>query len=151
MERQLPTSVARGGTPALCCESGSRRLATFTSVVEKTSSAVPGLSGLADKADLLLVAGDLTENGRLLEAEVAGELLAASRLPVVAVLGNPDLRSLRRVAFRRVLERRWIEVLDGCATSVRLANGSRVASPGRPAVVADSGRTRGLTRSTRGP
>jgi Icc-related predicted phosphoesterase len=88
------------------------------------------LSGLADRADLLLVAGDLTENGRLLEAEVAGELLTAARLPVVAVLGNHDLRSLRRVAFRRALERRGIEVLDGCATVVRLANGSRVGIAG---------------------
>ena len=93
-------------------------------------SAVPGLSGLADRADLLLVAGDLTENGRLLEAEAAGELLAAARLPVVAVLGNHDLRSLRRAAFRRVLERRGVEVLDGCATVVRLANGSRVGIAG---------------------
>src|SRR5215213_4144101 len=93
-------------------------------------SAVPGLSGLAENADLLLVAGDLTENGRLLEAEAAGELLAAARLPVVAVLGNHDLRSLRRVAFRRALERYGIEVLDGCATVVRLPNGSRVGIAG---------------------
>jgi Icc-related predicted phosphoesterase len=93
-------------------------------------SAVPGLSDLAETADLLLVAGDLTENGRLLEAEAAGELLAAARLPVVAVLGNHDLRSLRRVAFRRALERSGIEVLDGCATVVRLPNGSRVGIAG---------------------
>src|SRR5215213_7390408 len=93
-------------------------------------NAIPGLSALRDNADLLLVAGDLTENGRLLEAEAAGELLAAARLPVVAVLGNHDLRSLRRVAFRRVLERRGIEVLDGCATVVRLPNGSRVGIAG---------------------
>ena len=79
---------------------------------------------------MLLVAGDLTENGRLLEAEVAGEMLAAARVPVVAVLGNHDLRSLRRVAFRRVLERHGIEVLDGGATVVRLANGSRVGIAG---------------------
>jgi Icc-related predicted phosphoesterase len=78
----------------------------------------------------LLVAGDLTENGRLVEAEAAGELLAAARLPVVAVLGNHDLRSLRRVAFRRTLERRAIEVLDGCATVVRLPNGLRVGIAG---------------------
>ena len=93
-------------------------------------NAISGLSALRDNADLLLVAGDLTENGRLLEAEAAGELLAAARLPVVAVLGNHDLRSLRRVAFRRVLERRGIEVLDGCATVVRLPNGSRVGIAG---------------------
>jgi Icc-related predicted phosphoesterase len=78
----------------------------------------------------LLVAGDLTENGRLLEAEAAGELLAAARLPVVAVLGNHDLRSLRRVAFRRALERWGIEVLDGRATLLRLPNGSRVGIAG---------------------
>jgi Icc-related predicted phosphoesterase len=93
-------------------------------------SAVPGLADLAETADLLLVAGDLTENGRLLEAEAAGELLAAARLPVVAVLGNHDLRSLRRVAFRRALERSGIEVLDGCATVVRLPNGSRIGIAG---------------------
>src|SRR5215212_1441372 len=93
-------------------------------------NAVPGLSALRDNADLLLVAGDLTENGRLLEAEAAGELLAAARLPVVAVLGNHDLRSLRRVAFRRALERSGIEVLDGCATVVRLPNGSRIGIAG---------------------
>jgi Icc-related predicted phosphoesterase len=93
-------------------------------------SAVPGLSTLAESADLLVVAGDLTENGRLLEAEAAGELLAAAQLPVVAVLGNHDLRSLRRVAFRRALERKGIEVLDGCATVVRLSNGSRVGIAG---------------------
>ena len=93
-------------------------------------SAIPGLSSLAENADLLLVAGDLTENGRLLEAEADGELLAAARLPIVAVLGNHDLRSLRRVAFRRALERWGIEVLDGCATVVRLPNGSRVGIAG---------------------
>lgn len=42
-----------------------------------------GLSDLRGQADLLLVAGDLTENGRLVEAEAAGELLATARVPVV--------------------------------------------------------------------
>jgi Icc-related predicted phosphoesterase len=129
MDCQLYASVARGGTSQLL----QVRVAAIGDLHirgREDLHAVPGLSGLADKADLLLVAGDLTENGRLLEAEVAGELLAASRLPVVAVLGNHDLRSLRRVAFRRVLEHRGIEVLDGCATVVRLANGSRIGIAG---------------------
>jgi len=97
---------------------------------QEDQRAVPGLCNLADHADLLLVAGDLTENGRLLEAEAAGELLAAARLPVVAVLGNHDLRSLRRTAFRRTLERHGIEILDGQATVVYLANGTRVGIAG---------------------
>lgn len=129
MEWQLPTPVGRRGAS----QPVRVRIAAIGDLHlrgREDLSAVPGLSGLADKADLLLVAGDLTENGRLIEAEAAGELLAAARLPVVAVLGNHDLRSLRRAAFRRVLERRGVEVLDGWATVVRLANGSRVGIAG---------------------
>jgi Icc-related predicted phosphoesterase len=129
MECQLPASAARGGAS----QSLRVRIAATGDLHVRGGegpSAVPGIFGLADKADLLLVAGDLTENGRLLEAEAAAEMLAAARLPVVAVLGNHDLRSLRRVAFRRVLERRGIEILDGRATVIRLANGSRVGIAG---------------------
>ncbi len=129
MDGQLPSSVAQGAATQLL----RVRIAAIGDLHirgREELSAVPGLSALEDKADLLLVAGDLTENGRLLEAEVAGELLAAARLPVVAVLGNHDLRSLRRVAFRRILERCGIEVLDGRATVVRLANGSRIGIAG---------------------
>ena len=93
-------------------------------------SMFPRLCDLCDVADLLLVAGDLTENGRMLEAEAAADLLSAARLPVIAVLGNHDLRTLRRAAFRRVLERRGIEVLDGSATVVQVSNGSRVGIAG---------------------
>jgi Icc-related predicted phosphoesterase len=91
---------------------------------------LPWLVGLDERADLLVVTGDLTENGRIAEAEIAGELLAAARLPVVAVLGNHDLRSLRRVAFRRVLERAGVEVLDGRATVVQTQDGTRVGIAG---------------------
>lgn len=77
---------------------------------------------LGQRADLLLVAGDLTENGRLIEAEAAAELLAMTKLPVVAVLGNHDNRTLRRTAFRRSFTRRGIEVLDGQSTRLVLPN-----------------------------
>lgn len=91
-----------------------------------------GLSEACLHADFLLVAGDLTDNGRLAEAEAAGEFLMSARIPVVAVLGNHDLRSLRRVAFRRSLERRGIEVLDGRATRMTLADGTTVGIAGTP-------------------
>jgi Icc-related predicted phosphoesterase len=129
MDCQLPASVGQVSAPQVV----RVRVAAIGDLHlrgREEPSAVPGLAGLAEHADLLLVAGDLTENGRLVEAEAAGELLAAARLPVVAVLGNHDLRSLRRVAFRRALERCGIEVLDGCATLVRLSNGSRVGIAG---------------------
>jgi len=71
------------------------------------------LDGLASRADLLVVAGDITESGRVIEAEVAGEVLGRSGLPVVAVLGNHDRRGLRRRAFRQALEQAGVRVLDG--------------------------------------
>ena len=90
----------------------------------------PDLSRLSEKADLLLVAGDLTDNGRLVEAEAVGELLGSARIPVAAVLGNHDLRTLRRAAFRRALERRGVELLEGGSAQWRLPNGVRVGIAG---------------------
>src|SRR5215210_3452855 len=131
MECQLPASVTRVG-PLQHIKVRVAAIGDLHVRGQEDLNAIPGLANLSDNADLLLVAGDRTENGRLLEAEVAGDLLVAARLPVVAVLGNHDLRSLRRVAFRRVLERAGVEVLDGCATVVRLANGLRVGIAGTP-------------------
>jgi len=91
---------------------------------------IPGLARLHEHADLLLVTGDLTDTGRIIEAELAAELLASARVPAVAVLGNHDLRSLRRVAFRRAFELAGIEVLEGRATTIRIANGVRVGIAG---------------------
>ncbi|MBA3451259.1 MAG: metallophosphoesterase [Chloroflexia bacterium] len=92
--------------------------------------AVPGLWNIEHHADLLIIAGDLTENGRLVEAEATAALLREVRIPVVAVLGNHDLRSLRRTAFRRALECAGIDILDGQSTIVQLANGTRVGIAG---------------------
>jgi Icc-related predicted phosphoesterase len=91
---------------------------------------IPGLARLHERADLLLITGDLTDSGRVVEAEQAAELLASAQLPAVAVLGNHDLRSLRRVAFRRAFERSGIEVLQGGATTIQLPNGIRVGVAG---------------------
>jgi Icc-related predicted phosphoesterase len=91
---------------------------------------VAALARLKGRADLLVVVGDLTENGRLMEAEVAADALGTAGMPIVAVLGNHDLRSLRRRAFRRALERAGVEVLDGQATTIRMPNGLRVGIAG---------------------
>jgi Icc-related predicted phosphoesterase len=91
---------------------------------------IPGLENISDHADLLVIAGDLTENGRLPEAEAVGEILKCCRLPIIAVLGNHDLRALRRAAFRQTLERSGIEVLEGRSTTVTLQNAMRVGIAG---------------------
>jgi Icc-related predicted phosphoesterase len=93
---------------------------------------ITALARLRSQADLLLLVGDLTENGRLIEAEAAADILGTAGIPTVAVLGNHDLRSLRRMAFRRALERSGIELLEGRATTIRLPSGLRVGIAGTP-------------------
>lgn len=94
-----------------------------------------GLAGeLADVhrvADALVVAGDITDGGRLPEVELAASLMTTVRVPIVAVLGNHDRRCLRRAAFRRILERAGVTLLDGEATTLRLgAQGATVGFAG---------------------
>ena len=88
------------------------------------------LDRLGTRADLLVVAGDLTESGRLSEAEVAGEILGHLGLPVVAVLGNHDRRGLRPRAFRQALEQHGVRVLDGESVVVELDRGASVGIAG---------------------
>ncbi|MBA3414680.1 MAG: metallophosphoesterase [Chloroflexia bacterium] len=98
---------------------------------DREPSEVPALlEGLAARADLLVVAGDLTENGRVAEATVAGQLLGGIGLPVVAVLGNHDLRGVRRRAFRQAIESEGVRVLDGDSVVIELASGQRIGIAG---------------------
>lgn len=71
-------------------------------------------------ADLLVVAGDLTDNGRIEEFELVADELATLSVPVFAVLGNHDRRCLRRTAMRRTLEAAGIVLLDGTGATVDL-------------------------------
>lgn len=79
------------------------------------------LASLASCADVLVIAGDMTDNGRLLEFEIVAEAMAAVPLPVIAVLGNHDRRCLRRAALRRVLERGGVILLDGQAITLDIS------------------------------
>jgi Icc-related predicted phosphoesterase len=76
---------------------------------------VKGLSGLNEIADILVVTGDITNSGRLIEAEAAAELLSLAKLPILAVMGNHDRRCLRRKAFYTILGTAGVEFLDGSA------------------------------------
>src|SRR5947208_3627878 len=48
------------------------------------------LGEISRKADVLVIAGDLTDLGKPREAELLAEDLRACAIPVVAVLGNHD-------------------------------------------------------------
>jgi Icc-related predicted phosphoesterase len=90
----------------------------------------PRLRAAARDADALLIAGDITEHGRVVEAERARDLLAGIRVPILAVMGNHDLRSLRRVAFRQVLMEAGVSVLDGASAVLHTDAGVRVGFAG---------------------
>lgn len=71
---------------------------------------------LKSHADLLLVAGDLTQRGSLGEAQALAEDLAAASVPVVAVLGNHDYHQGREEEIRETLRRARVILLEGeCA------------------------------------
>lgn len=73
----------------------------------------PALETVARKADLLLVAGDLTRHGTLDEAAVVADELGGLAIPVVCVLGNHDYHSNQQDAIRAKLESADIVVLEG--------------------------------------
>jgi Icc-related predicted phosphoesterase len=64
-------------------------------------------------ADILVLAGDLTDTGHLHEAEVLKEELKACTIPVVAVLGNHDFERDQQKTIKKMLESEHIHVLDG--------------------------------------
>lgn len=69
-------------------------------------------------ADVLALAGDLTDLGKSREAELLAEDLKACTIPVIAVLGNHDYESDRVDDIRGVLRQAGVRLLDGQATEI---------------------------------
>src|SRR5437667_7319589 len=73
------------------------------------------LTQVRDEADLLVLAGDLTNFGQPAEMEPLLNALVRLRVPTVAVLGNHDYESGREVELMRMMTAEGIKVLDGSA------------------------------------
>lgn len=89
-----------------------------------------GLRLAADEVDLVLLTGDMTDNGRKIEVEQVARVMAGVDAPVYAVMGNHDRRTLRRKEFRRALATGGVELLDGESTVVESRHGLRVGLVG---------------------
>src|SRR5947209_87110 len=74
---------------------------------------------IGEAAELLLIAGDLTDYGLPDEARVLVKELAALRIPAAAVLGNHDLESGKADEVRQILVDGGLNVLDGDACELR--------------------------------
>jgi Icc-related predicted phosphoesterase len=108
------------------------RVAAVGDVHVGTDSAgrlAPRLAGLADHADVFLLAGDLTHRGRPEEAKVLAEELRGVRVPTIAVLGNHDYHSDEQGGVTEVLEQAGIRVLEGDAVVLEIG-GRRVGIAG---------------------
>ncbi|WP_347158863.1 metallophosphoesterase family protein [Pontibacter chitinilyticus] len=68
---------------------------------------------VSEKADVLLLCGDLTDTGRIAEAEVLAHELKACTIPVVAVLGNHDFERDNGKAIRKLMINENVHLLDG--------------------------------------
>lgn len=74
----------------------------------------PLFEQVAERADVLILCGDLTDYGLPEEAElVVRDIAPAAHVPTVAVLGNHDYESGRQDEIREVLQAVGIAVLDG--------------------------------------
>jgi Icc-related predicted phosphoesterase len=87
------------------------------------------VAALAGRADVLLLAGDLTRHGTAAEAKVVAGEFGPAPVPVVAVLGNHDLHSDDVAGVTAALEAGGICVLEGTGT-VLAVDGVRLGVAG---------------------
>jgi Icc-related predicted phosphoesterase len=80
-------------------------------------------SRLAEDADVLLLAGDLTRHGSVDEAEVLAAEVDGLGLPIVAVLGNHDYHCDEDDLITKVLRDVGVKVLEGEAVVVETPGG----------------------------
>jgi Icc-related predicted phosphoesterase len=73
------------------------------------------MNRVRDEADVLVLAGDLTNFGRPAEMESLLNALVRIRVPVIAVLGNHDYESGQAVELMKMMTDEGIKVLDGTA------------------------------------
>jgi Icc-related predicted phosphoesterase len=73
----------------------------------------PHLESLPERADVLMLGGDLTRVGDPDEAAALADELRDPPIPVIAVLGNHDYHSDREMEVRKHLEAVGVVVLEG--------------------------------------
>jgi Icc-related predicted phosphoesterase len=78
----------------------------------------PLFARIAESADVLALAGDLTDYGLAEEARALVKELAAVRIPIVGVLGNHDVESNQQAEIVAILKDAGVTILDGETTEV---------------------------------
>lgn len=96
---------------------GVVRVAAISDIhYNKTSQGMlqPLFAEITEAADVLVLAGDLTDYGLTEEAKVlAKDLTSALKIPVVGVLGNHDYEAGEEKEIMRILQDAGVRMLDG--------------------------------------
>src|SRR4051812_40205665 len=88
-------------------------------VREDNASSYRDLFGaISREADVLVLAGDLTDLGKPREAELLAQDLKACAIPVVGVLGNHDYECGCAEEVSHILRDAGMKLLDGQATEI---------------------------------
>src|SRR4051812_37975767 len=80
----------------------------------------PHYNALGGRADVRLIAGDLTSYGTRAQAEVLAREIEGTPVPIVAVLGNHDYHRGQSAAIRTTLENAGVTVLEGESVTLEL-------------------------------
>jgi uncharacterized protein len=80
---------------------------------ERYSALRDQLDRVRDEADVLVVAGDLTNYGRPEEMDPLLNAFVRLRLPIIVVLGNHDYESGKQAELAQTMTSAGIKVLDG--------------------------------------
>jgi Icc-related predicted phosphoesterase len=96
---------------------------------DRREEIVASFARIAEEADLVLLAGDLTMHGEPEEAAVLAEACRDLPVPVIVVLGNHDWHADRRDEIVAVLEDAGVTLLER-AWTVQELNGARVGVAG---------------------
>jgi Icc-related predicted phosphoesterase len=80
----------------------------------------PLFAQIAERADVLVLPGDLTDYGLAEEARVlARDLTSSVKIPIIAVLGNHDYESDQSDEIARILADAGVHMLDGDSVEVQ--------------------------------
>ncbi|HEY8257149.1 MAG TPA: metallophosphoesterase [Gemmatimonadales bacterium] len=78
----------------------------------------PLFAEVSERADVLVLCGDLTDTGSPDEARALARVLSAVTIPIVAVLGNHDYESGKAGEVSKILCEAGVRMLDGEACEV---------------------------------
>jgi len=81
-------------------------------------SLLPLFGQISESADILALAGDLTDYGLAEEARAFVKELSAVKIPIVGVLGNHDVESNQQTEILAILKDAGVTMLDGETTEI---------------------------------